>query len=125
MPNATRDLIIGTPRRVGEPVTDLEGNVPAWVFALHPANVPPSEPALAISQSSDPRAYLRDLRKDKRSGLGARLRYLEEEGIPVEIRLLHEILVKPGVRYSPELKAYTKLWNKAVEACKERVSAAS
>lgn len=111
MPNATRDLIVGVPRKVGEPVTDLEGRVPGWVFAVTADNLPDDFPALGIAQSADPRGYLRDLRKDKRSNIGLRLRNLEAEGVSVSIRLLHEVQMKPGARYSPELRAYRKMWN--------------
>lgn len=110
---ATRDLIVGTPRAVGEPVTDLEGNVPGWVFAIRKTNVPDSEPALLITQSSDPRGSLQNLRKDRRSSIGEVLRFWEERGITMKIQLLHEIMMKPGARYSPELKAYRKMWKTA------------
>lgn len=108
--DATRDLIVGTPRAVGETVTDLEGNVPGWVFAVRKTNDPDDEPALGIFQSSNPRGFLQGLRKDKRSRVGTYLRGLEENGIPVKIQLLHEILMKPGARYSPELKEYRRIW---------------
>lgn len=110
--NATRDLIIGTPRKIGEAVTDLEGRVPGWVFAVTADNLPDDFPALGIAQSADPRGYLQDLRKDKRSNIGLRLRDLEEKGVSVRIRLLHEVRMRPGARYSPELKAYRKMWSR-------------
>lgn len=112
---ATRDLIVGTPRKVGEPVTDLRGKVPGWVFVVELQNMLEGENVLVIAQSADPRGYLQDLRKDKRSSQGNDLRILEAKGISVEIRLLHEIMMKPGARYSPELKAYRKMGKKRGE----------